>query len=98
MSENTKGIISACFGALVLMAIFGGVGYLMFGPKYAEGVVDNVYYRNSYSNDNTEATITFDDGRKLKIKGVPNKSLLKGKKYRITYNGLDCVYSVEEIE
>lgn len=97
MSENMKGIISACFGALLLIAVFGGISYLMFGPRHAEGVVESVYYRNGYTND-SEFTITFDDGRKLKLRGVPNKSLHKNKKYKITYNGVDYVYNVEEIE
>jgi hypothetical protein len=97
-SEKVSQFFSVCFGALLVLAIMGGIGYMMFGPKTAEGVVQNVYYSNSYSNDNTEVTITFDDGRKLKLRGVPNKSLHKGKKYKITYNGVDYVYNVEELD
>lgn len=42
--------------------------------------------------------LTFADGRQVEFNNVPPKELVPGKKYLVTYNGLDEITAVHELE
>lgn len=44
----------------------------------------------------TTCVVTFEDGRQKSFRNVPSRELEKGKKYVITYNGMDEVTAVAD--
>ncbi len=94
-----KNFLSGVIALIAVASFFGGIGWLVFAPTKTEGVVVNVEYPNaSFGNRGNRVRIVFEDGRQLYLMGTPSVSIIKGKKYRVSYNNAGAICGVEELD
>lgn len=84
----TKNILTG----LMVVLVLGGLLTGGLWPWTTEGIVKEFRY-NGYGE---WSDIKFEDGRTIRLEGQPDRSILPGKYYVITYNTLKRIYKVEE--
>lgn len=91
---SKKSDVAGAIGVIIVILLFVfAIGTIGLYPWATEGIVQRVTH-----GYNGQKTISFDDGRQLRLTGQPPRSLLPGKYYKITYNNFGMFYDVEEIE
>ena len=88
---NRLDIWQTVFYCVFVSLLSGIVLWILFHPVETEGQIQWIEYRYTVSE------IEFKDGRKFRFEGQPSGDLLRGHRYKITYNNMGFIYKTEEV-